>query len=229
MEKKKLSPYLILLPDDPEAQKEILETIFGSKIAQSIIVDIDAGIIFQKDLIIKLKYSNKSIINYLKKLVELDILAEDSTLVEGHRRLSYKLTPMGQWFSSLVVYREYKPQEFKEKLEQLFQIYLKHAIGLLLENEFEQEKIRDIFEFTLSSHLKEDYISKLTFKKYVEDINSLKNELKSILDSINSLDKDKREDLLKIKEIKELFVDFDDFYGILKHKFEKLNEKLKKI
>ncbi|MHA1385278.1 MAG: hypothetical protein ACTSR3_16120 [Candidatus Helarchaeota archaeon] len=229
MSEKKLSPYLILLPDDPNAQDEILTTIFGSKIARSIIVNIGSGIKFQKDLIEELKFSNKTIINYLKKLVKLNILEEDSTIVEGYRRLFYKLTPMGEWFSSLVEYREYKPEEFKVKLEQLFQIYLKHAIGLLIEYGFEQDKIRDIFEFTLSSHLKDEYITKSLFERYVKGINSLHDELTSILTSINSINDEKKKELLKIKELKGLFVDFDEFYGILKNKIQKLNEKLKKI
>ena len=157
---KNLYPYLILLPDDPKSQKRILSTFFGSDIAQSLIINIASGVKFQKDLIKNLKYSNKTIINYLKDLVDLNILEENSTTVGGHRRLFYKLTKMGEWFSSLVVYRDYKPEELKGILEELFQIYLKHAIGLLLENKFEQEKIRDIFERTLSSHLKEEYINK---------------------------------------------------------------------
>ncbi|NVM03711.1 MAG: hypothetical protein HWN67_15375 [Candidatus Helarchaeota archaeon] len=221
---KNLYPYLILLPDDPKAQKKILSTIFGSDIAQSLIINIASGIEFQKDLIKKLKYSNKTIINYLRDLVDLNILEENSSIVEGHRRLFYKLTKMGEWFSSLVIYRDYKTEELKVILEELFQMYLKHAIGLLVENKFAQDKIRDIFERTLSSHLKEEYIKKLTIEKYVEDIQSLNSELQSILSSIDSLSKEKKKELLKINELKEL----DEFYGILKNKFQKLNEKLKK-
>ncbi len=218
-----LYPYLILLPNDPKSQKKILSTIFGSDIAQSLIINIASGVEFQKDLIKKLTFSNKTIINYLRDLVDLNILEENSTTVGGYRRLFYKLTKMGEWFSSLVVYRDYKPEEFKGILEELFQMYLKHAIGLLLENKFKQDKIRDIFESTLSSHLKEEYIKKLTIEKYIEDIQSLNNELDSILSSIDSFSKEKKKELLKINELKEL----DEFYGILKNKFQKLSEKLK--
>lgn len=220
---KNLYPYLILLPDDPDSQKKILSTIFGSDIAQSIIINIASGVEFQKDLINKLKYSNKTIINYLKELVDLNIIEENSSIFEGHRRLFYKLTKMGGWFSSLVIYRDYKPKELKGVLEELFQMYLNHAIGLLIDNKFEEDKIRNIFERTLSLQLKKDYIKQLTVDKYIADIESLNDDLQSILKSIDSLTKEEKKDLLKINELKEL----DEFYGILKNKFQELNEKLK--
>ena len=229
MEETSLYPYLILLPDNEKKQKEILSTVFGSEIAQEIIINIDSGLIFQKDLISNLAASNKTIISYLKKFVELGILKEDSKIISGHRRLFYILTPMGEWFSSLVVYREYKPEEFKKKLEQLFQIYLSHSIGLLIDNNFSQQKIRDIFEFSLSSNLKDDYITRSTFKRYFEGIKSLSEELTSIKDSIFSMDEENRVKLLENKNLKNIFMELDEFYGILKDKVQILNEKLKKI
>lgn len=227
MEEKKLSPYLILLPDDPDAQKDVLSTIFGSKIAQEIILNIDSGVIFQRDLIKKLKYSNKTILVYLKKLAELNILKEDFTIVEGHRLLYYKLKKMGEWFSSLIVYKKYEPEEFKQKIGTLFTVYLEHAIGLLLQYGFTQEKLRDIFEYTLSSHLKEHYITKTTMARYVGGIESLSNELQQIISSLESLDEEKKNKLLKINELKNLFTDFNEFYGILKNLLQKINENLK--
>jgi len=71
-------PYVVFLPKD--SKQRVLRAIFGSAVPVEILnFSIRQGLsekIYQKDLIQKLGRSNKTIIDYLKRLTELGILTE---------------------------------------------------------------------------------------------------------------------------------------------------------
>ncbi|MFZ0965312.1 MAG: hypothetical protein WAN82_01630, partial [Candidatus Bathyarchaeia archaeon] len=71
----KFHPYVVFLPS--EQKSKILSAIFGSKAAVDILkFSLNQGIsnkIYQKDLVKKLAYSNKTIIENLKSLTNLEV------------------------------------------------------------------------------------------------------------------------------------------------------------
>ena len=73
-----LHPYVVFLPS--EEKNKVLSAIFGSKAAVDLLhFSLEQGIaknIYQKDLVTKLNYSNKTIIENLKSLVKLGVLDE---------------------------------------------------------------------------------------------------------------------------------------------------------
>ncbi|MFA7080366.1 MAG: hypothetical protein WC203_05650, partial [Candidatus Bathyarchaeia archaeon] len=74
----KLHPYVVFLPQ--EKKDKILSAIFGSKAGVDVLrFSVKQGIaknIYQKDLVKKLNYSNKTIIENLKSLTSLGVLNE---------------------------------------------------------------------------------------------------------------------------------------------------------
>jgi hypothetical protein len=74
----KLRPYVVFLPI--EKKDKILSAIFGSKAGVDILrYSLKQGIsknIYQKDLVNKLNYSNKTIIENLKSMTSLEVLNE---------------------------------------------------------------------------------------------------------------------------------------------------------
>ncbi len=130
--KERLYPYVIFLPR--EKKEKVLEAIFGSKVAVDILkYSIKQGIgekIFQKDLIAKLGYSNKTIIECLKSLVELGVLTERMEKIEAAGRIVwlkyYTLTDLGRWFALLLVEEESLTREEKAEIARdAFQSYTK--------------------------------------------------------------------------------------------------------
>jgi len=75
--KEEHTSYIIFLPPKHEDQIFLLTSVFGSKIKLEILSEFCfKEEIYQKDLIEKLPYSNKTIITHLKDLVKLEILNE---------------------------------------------------------------------------------------------------------------------------------------------------------
>ncbi|UCH31714.1 MAG: hypothetical protein JSV05_09550 [Candidatus Bathyarchaeota archaeon] len=104
-----LYPYIIFLPRS--RKQKVLRAIFGSRVPIDILTfSIDKGItekIYQRDLISKLPYSNKTIIERLQALTELGILEEHmekSTIKTRAVWLKYYLlSDFGRWFAILLL------------------------------------------------------------------------------------------------------------------------------
>lgn len=119
----------------PSEQKtKILSAIFGSRAAVEILqFSLSQGIanrIYQKDLMTKLSYSNKTIIENLKSLNKLSILKEDMEKVEKNGRIvwvkTYQLSDAGRWFALLLAEeRDLSEKEKAEILLSLFRTYVK--------------------------------------------------------------------------------------------------------
>jgi len=121
----------VFLPS--EDKTKVLSSIFGSKAAVDILrFSLKQGIsneIYQKDLMKKLSYSNKTIIENLKSLTKLRILEEQMEKAQKERGIvwvkTYQLSDSGKWFALLLA--EEKDLSDKEKgeiLENLFRAYV---------------------------------------------------------------------------------------------------------
>lgn len=147
-----LHPYVVILPSGQK--NKILSAIFGSKAAVDILkFSLDQGIsnrIYQKDLVRKLAYSNKTIIENLKSLTKLGILSEDMEKIEKERRMvwvkAYQLTNVGKWFALLLAEeKELSEKEKAEILQSLFKAYIKWAKNLSEKLHVDKKVLEEIF------------------------------------------------------------------------------------
>jgi len=127
-----LHPYVVFLPS--EQKDKILGAIFGSKAAVDILrFSLNQGIsnkIYQKDLVSKLTYSNKTIIENLKSLTKLGVLREDMEKIEKEGRIvwvkAYQLSDIGKWFALLLAEeKDMSEREKAEILQSIFRRYIK--------------------------------------------------------------------------------------------------------
>ncbi len=149
---KNLHPYVVFLPS--EQKNKILSAIFGSKAAVDILkFSLNQGIsnkIYQKDLVTKLSYSNKTIIENLKSLTKLAILGEDMEKIEKKGRIvwvkAYQLSDLGKWFALLLAEeRELSQKEKAEILQNLFRTYIKWVKDLSEKLHVSKKMLEKIF------------------------------------------------------------------------------------
>jgi len=157
-----LHPYVVFLPS--EHKIKILNAIFGSKAAVDILrFSLKQGIssrIYQGDLVKKLNYSNKTVIENLKALTKLSILKENMEKMERNGRATwvktYKLSSAGKWFALLLAEeKELSEKEKAEIFQSLFRAYLKWARNLSMKLNVDREKLKDIFTEEIDSKERE--------------------------------------------------------------------------
>ena len=149
----KLHPYVVFLP--AEQKDKILSAIFGSKAGVDVLrFSLKQGIakkIYQKDLVISLNYSNKTIIKNLKVLTKLGVLTECMEKNEKEGRIiwvkTYQLTNLGRWFALLLAEeKELNEQEKSEILQSLFRTYVKLVKDLAEELKINKRVLEEIFK-----------------------------------------------------------------------------------
>ena len=127
-----LHPYVVFLPSDQKAR--VLSAIFGSKAAVDILkFSLQQGIssrIYQKELVKKLNYSNKTVIGNLKSLTKLGVLTEDKEKVNRNKRITwvkaYQLSDAGRWFALLIAKEsDLSDGEKAAILQSLFRSYIR--------------------------------------------------------------------------------------------------------
>ncbi len=147
-----LHPYVVFLPN--EQKNKILSSIFGSKAAVDILkFSLDHGVsnkIYQKDLVAKLPYSNKTIIEILKSLTKLEVLKEDMEKIEREKRTiwvkAYQLSDVGKWFALLLAgERDLSETEKAEILQNTFRQYIKWVKDLSEHLHVNKETLEKIF------------------------------------------------------------------------------------
>lgn len=115
--KEEHTPYIIFLPPRHEDQIFLLTSVFGSKIKLEILSEFCfKEEIYQKDLIEKLPYSNKTIITHLKKLVKLEILNEKMVKRDGKWLKIFKINNSMKWLVLLLRNPETIPREEMKKI-----------------------------------------------------------------------------------------------------------------
>ncbi len=149
----KVYPYVIFLPT--KQKNSVLSSIFGSKTAVDILkFAIKQGVsnkIYQKTLIEKLSYSNKTVIEHLKSLTRLGILKEQMEKVEAENRTvwvkSYRLSDFGKWLALLLVEEKTLSDEEKsEILKSAFRNYLRWIKALTEKLHVEKSVLERIFK-----------------------------------------------------------------------------------
>lgn len=152
MADKHLQPYVVFLPI--EDKNKILSAIFGSKAAVDILdFSLEQGIqksIYQKDLVKKLNFSNKTIIENLKTLTKLAVIDESMEKNEKEGRIiwvkAYKLTNLGKWFALLLAEEtELSESEKADIMQSLFRIYVKVVKDLAETLHVDKKMLKEIF------------------------------------------------------------------------------------
>jgi len=147
-----LHPYVVFLP--LQEKTKILSAIFGSKAAVDILrYALSQGVsskIYQKDLVEKLDYSNKTVIGNLKSLTRLAVLGENMEKSQKEGRVvwvkAYQLSDAGRWFALLLA--EEKDLSQKEKadiLQNLFKAYVRWVKNLSERLNVSRQCLKDIF------------------------------------------------------------------------------------
>jgi hypothetical protein len=148
-----LYPYVVFLPSDEK--NKVLSAIFGSKAAVDLLkFSLEQGVaknIYQKDLVAKLNFSNKTIIENLKTLTKLGVLDEAMEKNQKEGRIiwikAYKLTNLGKWFALLMADEEQISEKEKaEIMQNLFRIYVKMVKGLAEELHIDKHAFEAIFK-----------------------------------------------------------------------------------
>jgi hypothetical protein len=154
----KLNPYVVFLPT--EKKDKILSAIFGSKAGVDLLrFSLKQGIqknLYQKDLVKKLNYSNKTIIENLKALTSLGVLTECMEKNEREGRITwiktYQLTDLGRWFALLLAETsELSESEKTEILQSLFRTYVKQVKKLAEEIGINKKMLEEIFREEMKS------------------------------------------------------------------------------
>jgi predicted ArsR family transcriptional regulator len=154
----KLHPYVVFLPINKK--DKILSAIFGSKGGVDILkFSLKQGIaksLYQKDLVAKLNYSNKTVIENLKALTALGVLNESMEKNEKDGRITwiktYQLTNLGKWFALLMAEeKELSEPEKAEILQSLFRTYVKQTKRLAEEIGIDKKKLEETFKEEMKS------------------------------------------------------------------------------
>jgi predicted transcriptional regulator len=154
---KDLWPYILPLPVERRKLDNVFQAVFGSKAALEVLKRASPNKrIYQKELIAELGFSNKTVIEALKKLVAAGILKEG---MERRREKGktvwtkwYMPTFQGKWLALLVQPTEnISRDEAREIVTELFALYMKHIAKLCADYGIEPE----IFKSTMNKAFKE--------------------------------------------------------------------------
>lgn len=147
-----LHPYVVFLPSEQKIR--VLTAIFGSKAAVDILkFSLSQGIsnkIYQKDLVEKLAYSNKTIIENLKSLTRLAVLKEEMEKTKKNGRIvwvkTYQLSDAGRWFALLLAKeKDVSDAEKAEILQNLFRAYVRWVRDLSEKLHVEKNMLEKVF------------------------------------------------------------------------------------
>jgi hypothetical protein len=128
LEEERVWPYVLPFPLEPEERK-LIWSILQSRVGMSILMKLRVeSRTYQQDLIRGTPYSNKSIIEYLKRMVLAGILEHGMEQVStGKRRVWvkwYTPTKLGRWFILFLKPPGEIPVDLARKtIEELFQVY----------------------------------------------------------------------------------------------------------
>jgi len=147
-----LWPYILPLPTERGALNQVFKSVFGSKAALEILKKSSPNKrIYQKDLIVELSFSNKTIIKVLQKLVLAGVLEQgmERRKEKGKTVWTKWYTPtfQGKWITLLLQSPENLPKiEAKKIITELFMMYIENITTLCQHYNIESE----IFESTIN-------------------------------------------------------------------------------
>ena len=120
--------YILPFPFENE-KRRLIWSVLQSKVGKTLLMNMKLdGRTYQRDLIKGTSYSNKSIIEYLKRMVSADILEQGMEQVTtGKRKVRIKWyvpTKLGRWFILfLKPTEEISPDLVRKTIEEIFQVY----------------------------------------------------------------------------------------------------------
>jgi len=147
-----LWPYILPLPVERKEFNRVFQAVFGSKAALEVLKRSSPNRrVYQKELISELGFSNKTVIEALKKLVSAGVLEQG---MERRREKGktvwekwYIPTFQGKWLTLLLRAPESLPRsEAREIVTELFMMYMEHIIKLCEDYNIEPR----IFESTMN-------------------------------------------------------------------------------
>ena len=152
-----LWPYILPLPVERRKFNSVFQAVFRSKAALEVLKRASPNKrIYQKELISELGFSNKTVIEALKKLVSTGILEEGMERRKENGKTVwikwYMPTFQGKWLVLLLQPIEnISLDEAKEIVIELFTLYMKHMAKLCADYGIEPE----IFRLKMNEAFKE--------------------------------------------------------------------------
>jgi predicted ArsR family transcriptional regulator len=131
-----------------------LSAIFGSKASVDVLkFSLNQGIsakIYQKDMVKRLSYSNKTVIENLKSLTKMGVLKDEMEKDEKNGRTvwvkSYQLSDSGKWFALLLAEDKDLSRTEKAKiLQTLFKSYVEWVKKLSEKLQIDKKTLEDTF------------------------------------------------------------------------------------
>jgi hypothetical protein len=128
MEEDQIWHYILPFPLET-GKRRLIWSVLQSKVGKSLLMNMNLeGRTYQRDIINGTSYSNKSIIEYLKRMVSADILEQGMEQVAtGKRKVRIKWyvpTKLGRWFILfLKPTEEITPDLVRKTIEEIFHVY----------------------------------------------------------------------------------------------------------
>ena len=144
-------PYVLPFPLDVKKRK-LIWTILQSRVGMNILTHVKTDSrTFQHDLIGQLPYSNKSIIKYLKQMVDADILEQGTERLAEKGKTTwmkwYTPTSLGKWFILfLTPPEEIRPELAKRTIEELFRLYSSSIVEVCEKYGFKIDHFQQVFD-----------------------------------------------------------------------------------
>ena len=148
--------YILPFPFEDE-ERRLIWSVLQSKVGKSLLMNMKLdGRTYQKDLINETVYSNKSIIEYLKRMVSADILEQGiEHATTGKRKVRikwYTPTKLGRWFILFLKPTEEIPPELVRKtIEEIFHVYVSSIVELCENFGIDIEVFRKILNIEYSN------------------------------------------------------------------------------
>jgi hypothetical protein len=127
--------YVLPFPLETE-KRRLIWSILQSKVGKSLLMNINVeGRTYQKDLIKETSYSNKSIIEYLKRMVSAGMLKQGmEAVITGKRKVRVKWyfpTNLGRWFILFLKPADDIPPNLVRKIiEEIFHVYASSIVEI---------------------------------------------------------------------------------------------------
>lgn len=143
--------YILPFPLENE-KRRLIWSVLQSKVGKSLLMNMKLdGRTYQRDLINGTSYSNKSIIEYLKRMVSADILEQGMEQVStGKRKVRVKWyvpTKLGRWFILFLKPTEEIPPELVRKIiEEIFHVYASSIVEVCENFGMDIDVFRDILD-----------------------------------------------------------------------------------
>ena len=151
--------YILPFPLENE-KRQLVWSVLQSKVGKSLLMNMNLEArTYQKDLIKGTSYSNKSIIEYLKRMVSADLLEQGIEQIKTEKRKVrikwYVPTNLGKWIILfLKPTDEISPNVVKKIIEEIFYVYTSSIVELSKTFEIDIDIFRKILTAQYNKKIK---------------------------------------------------------------------------